>query len=69
MDTQVVSIVQYVATYLCSYVAMALVFLLRCLLIAIWLPKATQLPKVAHIRGCEYVLQENLKFNWSEIAS
>ena len=48
MDTQLVSIVQYVATYLCSYVALAFVFLLRCLLIASWFPKATQLPKADH---------------------
>ena len=48
MDTQWVSIVQYVATYLCSYVVLALVFLLRCSLIASWFPNATQPPKVDH---------------------
>ena len=49
-----VRIVQYVATYFCSYVALALVFLFRYLLIASWLPKAAQLPKAAHINWvCE----------------
>ena len=65
-----VSIEQYVATYVCSYVALALAFLLRCLLIASWFPKATQLPKTAHTsRGCGNAPSNILKSSLSEIAS
>ena len=66
MDTQRVSIIQYVATYLCSYVALVFVFLLRCLLIASWFPKVTQLPKAVRT----YIPSRKiLKFNWSEVVS
>ena len=51
------------------YETSALVFLLRYLLIASWLLKATQLPKAAHIRKvCEYAPRNILIFKVSKIA-
>ena len=48
---------------------LALAFLLRYLLLASWLLKATQLLKAAHARGCRGMSsREHLKFCLSEVA-
>ena len=62
MDTQLVSIVQHVATYLCSYVrSFDTCILLRCLLIASWFPKVTSLPLAAHASEGEACPQKSFE--------